>query len=126
MKTSFRRLSLFTLSTLILAGIAWQQLTSNSQVVPVAAASGPSAGQAEDDPYCEPARDGRLTLDQGAAWYTPSGVDQVLGKVAPRSPRVIFRPAGAATQTLNVGIGPSVGFEPDEITINAGDTIKWT
>jgi plastocyanin len=96
------------------------------QVTPTAAAKDRNGDAVTpDDPYCDPAnpalkiRFGRSD-DEGNRFGNPGAL------LTPRQPGVTFRPATAPEQTWNVGVGPSVGFEPDSITINAGDTIKWT
>lgn len=91
--------------------IAQAQNTNNDPVRP-------------DDPFCDTAGRG-LKIQLGRPdTETRFGNPGTL--LTPSQPHVTFRPGTAPAQTWNVGVGPSVGFEPDNITINAGDTVKWT
>lgn len=107
------------LTGFFLAGTNVRQVTLTASAQTTLTDGGPDA-----DPYCDPAsRNNVISVGRPKPASTFGTAETLL---TPREPGVTFRPASAAAQTWNVGVGPSVGFEPDAITINAGDTVKWT
>jgi plastocyanin len=123
---NFRVVSLL-LGLGLVAGMAFY--ASGDRFLPRASASKPANAEAKTspDPYCDSAHDELSPMMTRTSWWDAidPGTDAQAG--SRRQPRVVFRPANAAAQTFNISVGSGgLNFNPSSVSINAGDSVKWT
>ncbi|MEO6393141.1 MAG: FG-GAP-like repeat-containing protein [Pyrinomonadaceae bacterium] len=118
------------LPIMLLAGIGLTVLVNYVRpVIPVVNASNwteISTG-VEPDPYCEPAHpEISFKLGRTSGWSVADATDPTF-TMFPRTAGVTFRPAAAPAQIIDVSVGlGAVAFDPQQVTIFAGDSIRWT
>lgn len=126
----FRIISLFSLciGVLALATIFVRGQETSLFFSSVAANDSTGAEPAADaDPFCATDRYDLQPVIDTPSWWDKVGLADPVWTRSRRPAGITFRPASATAQTVDIAVGPGgFSFEPSGLTINIGDTVRWT